>query len=88
MASGRGGAIFRRDVARFSDVRAGAALTGRITNVVDFGAFVDVGVGSNGLVHASRLGKQWPRVGDRVEVKVIEVDEKRRRIGLALEKIL
>ena len=54
LSSGRQGALFRRDVAKFEDVRAGSVLQGRVTNAVDFGAFVDVGVGTSGLVHVSK----------------------------------
>jgi uncharacterized protein len=66
-------------------------LKGTIRNVVDFGAFVDIGVKRNGLIHISQMGPGYVRdphervaVGDIVEVEVLNVDVQRGRIGLAL----
>ena len=68
-------------------------LTGTVRNVVDFGAFVDVGVHQDGLVHISQICDRFIRhpseklaVGDVVTVWVLEVDEKRRRISLTMKK--
>jgi uncharacterized protein len=73
------------------DLREGMRLSGTVRNVVDFGAFVDLGVKEDGLVHVSRLADRFVRdphevvaVGDRVEVVVLSVDRKRKRIGLSM----
>ena len=69
-------------------------LTGKVTNVTHFGAFVDVGVGQNGLIHTSKMkpvnmnGKSVLELGDKVEVKVINLEKSKNRIGLELLKIL
>ena len=86
------GAVFRRDLFSFSDLRVGSELTGRVTNVVDFGAFVDVGLGVSGLVHVSNYRKgghsdKAPKIGDLVQVKVLNVEHERKRISLGLLKI-
>jgi uncharacterized protein len=66
-------------------------LKGTIRNVVDFGAFVDIGVKTNGLVHLSRMSKRYVKnpldvvaVGDVVDVKVLTIDKERGRIGLSM----
>ncbi len=76
---------------KISDLRPGMLLEGQVTNVAAFGAFVDVGVHQDGLVHVSAMSKQFvsdPREvvksGDVVRVKVLEVDEARKRISLTL----
>ncbi len=81
--------IFRSDVLSFDDLREGMVLTGTVSNVVDFGAFVDIGVKRNGLIHISQLSDQFVRhpsevvgVGDIVSVEVIELDRQRQRIAL------
>lgn len=75
----------------FEDLTEGLRLTGTIRNVVDFGAFVDLGVKEDGLVHISKLAHGFVKnphdvvaVGDRVEVTVVSVDRKRKRIGLSM----
>lgn len=71
-----------------SDLRSGSELTGRVTNVTHFGAFVDIGVGINGLIHCSKMGRYGKvGVGDHVEVKVESIDLDRRRIGLLLKAV-
>jgi uncharacterized protein len=84
-------ARFREDVTKPSDLQPGMALEGVVTNVTDFGAFVDVGVHQDGLVHISKLAKEFVRdphavvkVGDVVSAHVLEVDLERGRIGLSL----
>ncbi len=83
--------ILRRDVLSIEDLREGMALRGTVRNVVDFGAFVDIGVKQDGLVHVSKMAKQYVRnphtvvsVGDVVDVTVISVDRERGRIGLSM----
>ncbi len=84
-------ATFAEGVHKISDLRPGMLLEGQVTNVAAFGAFVDVGVHQDGLVHVSAMSKQFvsdPREvvksGDVVRVKVLEVDEARKRISLTL----
>ena len=67
-------------------------LTGTVRNVIDFGAFVDIGVHQDGLVHVSQISSKYIRhpsevlsVGDRVTVKVLEVDVKKQRISLTMK---
>ncbi|MCU0501852.1 MAG: helix-hairpin-helix domain-containing protein [Anaerolineae bacterium] len=83
--------ILRRDVLTIDDLREGMALKGTVRNVVDFGAFVDIGVKQDGLVHVSKMAKKYVRnphevlgVGDVVEVTVISIDRERGRVGLSM----
>ncbi|GMA70692.1 S1 RNA-binding protein [Leuconostoc litchii] len=85
------GALLKSDVLHIEDLQADMKLQGTVRNVVDFGAFVDLGVKHDGLVHISRMSKRRVKhpseivsVGDIVEVWVVEVDEKRNRIGLTM----
>jgi uncharacterized protein len=80
---------FRDDVRTLEDLKVGMALEGVVTNVTAFGAFVDVGVHQDGLVHVSQLADRFVKdpsevvkVGDKVNVRVLEVDLQRRRIAL------
>jgi uncharacterized protein len=84
---------FRDDVTEFEHLKEGMVLAGVVTNVTAFGAFVDVGVHQDGLVHVSELANRFVRnradvvkVGDRLRVKVIKIDGARRRIGLSLKQ--
>jgi len=84
-------AEFKEGVETLSDLRPGMVLEGTVTNVTNFGAFVDIGVHQDGLVHVSAMSKTFvkdPRAvvttGDVVTVKVLEVDLKRKRVGLTL----
>jgi uncharacterized protein len=84
-------AVFKDGVETLKDLKAGLVLEGVITNVAAFGAFVDIGVHQDGLVHISAMSKTFikdPREvvkpGDVVRVKVLEVDMPRKRIGLTL----
>ncbi|MDZ7345690.1 MAG: RNA-binding transcriptional accessory protein [candidate division KSB1 bacterium] len=83
--------VLRSDVLSIDDLYEGLVLKGTVRNVVDFGAFVDIGVKQDGLVHLSRMAKKYVRnpldvvsVGDVVEVKVISIDKERGRIGLSM----
>lgn len=85
------GPILRGDVLHIEDLHEGMRLRGTVRNVVDFGAFVDIGVKRDGLIHISRMGTGYVRnphekvaVGDVIEVEVVEVDLQRGRISLAL----
>ncbi len=85
--------ILRSDVLKMEDLREGMILKGTVRNVVDFGAFVDIGVKQDGLVHVSQMADRYVKnplevvsVGDVVEVKVISIDLERGRIGLSMKK--
>ncbi len=82
---------FRDDVQKIEDLREGMSLQGTVTNVVAFGAFVDIGVHQDGLVHVSELSDRFVqdpsaavRAGDRVTVRVLSVDVPRKRIALSM----
>ena len=84
---------FDDSVNKMSDLKQGMILQGQVTNVTNFGAFVDVGVHQDGLVHVSQLADQYVAnpadvvtVGDVVRVKVMEIDEARKRIGLSIKE--
>ncbi|MGG4493363.1 Tex family protein [Brevibacillus reuszeri] len=83
--------LLRSDVLQLSDLAVGMKLQGTVRNVVDFGAFVDIGLKNDGLVHISRLKKGFVKhpldvvtVGDIVDVWVVEIDEKRQRVGMTM----
>ena len=85
--------LLRTDVLSVADLKPGMRLTGTVRNVIDFGAFVDIGVHQDGLVHISEISEsfirhpsQALRVGDVVDVVVLEVDEKKGRIGLSIKQ--
>ena len=84
--------LLRTDVMELKDLKPEMVLTGTVRNVIDFGAFVDIGVHEDGLVHVSQLADRFVRhpsqvvkVGDVVKVKVLEVDMKRKRISLTMK---
>ena len=81
--------VFRRGIVKLEDLKPGMELTGTVLNVVDFGAFVDIGLHDSGLVHISRLADRFVSdphdvvsVGDQLKVWVLEVDKDRRRVSL------
>ncbi|MGG4455419.1 Tex family protein [Brevibacillus porteri] len=83
--------LLRSDVLQLTDLSVGMKLQGTVRNVVDFGAFVDIGLKNDGLVHISRLKKGFVKhplevvtVGDIVDVWVVEIDEKRQRVGMTM----
>lgn len=85
--------ILRNDVLDINDLKVGMQFKGTVRNVIDFGAFVDIGVHQDGLIHISRLSKRFVRhpsdivkVGDVVDVWVVDVDIKKKRIGLTMIK--
>ena len=84
--------ILRADVLKFEDLRNGMVLTGTVRNVTDFGAFVDIGVKHDGLVHISQLSNSFVKspsdvvsVGDIVKVKVIGIDLERQKVQLSMK---
>lgn len=83
--------VLRDDIMDMSDLKPGMILNGTVRNVIDFGAFVDIGVHQDGLVHISAMSEKYVKhpteivsVGDAVKVRVLSVDEKRKRIGLSM----
>jgi uncharacterized protein len=85
--------ILRTDVMDLKDLQPGMVLSGTVRNVIDFGAFVDIGVHQDGLVHISRMADRFikhpsevVKVGDIVKVWVVSVDEKKKRIALTMVK--
>ena len=86
------GPILRSDVLELKDLKPGMKLKGTVRNVIDFGAFVDIGVHQDGLVHISELSDRYVKhpldvvkIGDIVDVRVLSVDEKRGRIQLSMK---
>ena len=86
--------ILRTDVLDIKDLKEGMVLKGTVRNVIDFGAFVDIGVHQDGLVHISQMSEKFIKhpleavsVGDVVEVRVLGVDEKKNRISLSMKGI-
>jgi len=85
---------WREDVTSLDDLQPGMVLEGRVSNVTNFGAFVDLGVKRDGLVHVSELSHQWVddprevvRVGQIVKVRVLDVDRERGRVGLSIKQL-
>ena len=85
--------LLRSDVMDLSDLTEGMVLKGTVRNVIDFGAFVDIGVHQDGLVHISQLADRYVKhpsdvvkVGDVVEVRVLSVDVAKKRISLTMRK--
>ena len=84
--------ILRSDVLKLEDLKEGMVLSGTVRNVIDFGAFVDIGVKHDGLVHISEMSDKYIKnpsdivsVGDIVKVKVIKIDKERQKVGLSMK---
>ena len=84
--------ILRNDVLKFEDLKDGMILTGTVRNVIDFGAFVDIGVKHDGLVHISELSESFVKnpadvvsIGDIVKVKVIKIDQEKQKVSLSMK---
>ncbi len=84
--------IFRNDVKSFEDLKIDMEMTGTVRNVVDFGAFVDIGVKNDGLVHISQMSDKYIKhpmdvvsVGDTVKVKIISIDYDKKKVGLTMK---
>ncbi len=84
--------VFRNDVRSFDDLKLDMELEGTVRNVVDFGAFVDIGVKNDGLVHISQMSSKYIKhpmdvvsVGDTVKVKIINIDRDKQKIGLTMK---
>ena len=88
------GPVLRSDVLDFDDLQPGMILKGTVRNVIDFGAFVDIGVHQDGLVHISQLADRYVNhpldvvsVGDIVDVKILSVDKTKNRISLSMKEL-
>ena len=86
--------VLRTDVLDMKDLKEGMILKGTVRNVIDFGAFVDIGVHQDGLVHISEITNKFIKhpleavsVGDVVDVKVLSVDLKKKRIALTMKNV-
>ena len=86
--------VLRSDVLSMEDLKPDMILKGTVRNVIDFGAFIDIGVHQDGLVHVSELSEKYIKhpleavsVGDIVQVKVISVDMSKKRISLTMKNI-
>lgn len=86
--------VLRNDVLKFEDLTIGMILTGTVRNVIDFGAFVDIGVKYDGLVHLSEMSEKYIKspsevvsVGDVIKVKVIKIDPEEKKVGLSMKGI-
>lgn len=84
--------VFRNDVRSFDDLKEGMEMSGTVRNVVDFGAFVDIGVKNDGLVHVSQLSDKFVKhpmdvvsVGDTVKVRIIGIDKERGKVSLTMK---
>ena len=84
--------MLRSDLLDISDLQAGMEIQGTVRNVIDFGAFVDIGVHQDGLLHISQICNKYIKhpsevlkVGDIVKVKILDVDVKKKRISLTMK---
>ena len=86
--------VLRSDVLKLEDLTEGMILTGTVRNVIDFGAFVDIGVKNDGLVHISELSEKFVKnpmdvvsVGDIVKVRVIKIDLEKKKVSLSMKDV-
>ena len=86
--------VLRKDVMSLEDLEEDMELTGTVRNVVDFGAFVDIGIKNDGLVHISQISNKRVKnpsdlltVGDIVKVKVIGIDKERGKVSLSMKNV-
>ncbi len=84
--------IFRKDILKIEDIKSGMIFKGKVRNIVDFGAFVDIGLKQDGLLHISEMSQMYVsdpfeivEIGQNIEVKVLDVDQERGRISLTLK---
>jgi uncharacterized protein len=84
--------IFRKDILKIEDIEPGMVFNGKVRNIVDFGAFVDIGLKQDGLLHISEMSQMYVsdpfeivEIGQNIETKVLDVDQKRGRISLTLK---
>jgi uncharacterized protein len=86
--------LFKKDILKIEDLRLGMTIVGTVRNVVDFGAFIDIGVKQDGLLHKSEMANGFVKspyeivaVGDIIKVKIVSVDIERQRIGLSIKDL-
>ncbi len=86
--------VFRQDVKTFEDLKVGMAMTGTVRNVVDFGAFIDIGLKNDGFVHISEMSKRFVKhpmdvvaIGDVVNVRIIRIDAEKQKASLSMKPL-
>ncbi len=86
--------VFRSDILKFEDLKIDMELNGTVRNVVDFGAFIDIGIKNDGLVHISEISDRYIKhptdiisVGDNIRVKIIGIDNERERVSLSMKNL-
>lgn len=77
--------LFKQGITKLSDLEIGTLISGAVTNITHFGAFVDIGVETNGLIHSSKMNGMVLHIGDRVNATVVNVDIPKKRVQLSLE---
>lgn len=80
--------IFKKGVTKIETLKPKQIVTGAVTNITDFGAFIDLGVGKNGLIHVSAMRGAKLKVSDKIECTVLNVDVAKGRIGLEFKSVL
>ena len=80
--------LFKVGLTKVENVKVGDVLSGRVNNVTHFGAFVDIGLGINGLIHTTKMKGNSVELGNRLEVKVVSIELQRKRIGLEIVSVL
>lgn len=84
--------IFRKDILKIEDIKPGLIFKGKVRNIVDFGAFIDIGLKQDGLLHISEMSQMYVNdpfeiveIGQNIDVQVLAVDQSRGRISLTLK---
>lgn len=80
--------VIKQELLKMGDLQKGQIIQGTARNVTTFGCFVDIGVEQDGLIHSTKMGGHTLNIGDRVDVRVVNVDTARRRVELKLENVL
>lgn len=80
--------LFKSGLTKMADLKENSLVSGAVTNICDFGVFVDIGVECNALIHQSKLNGIKVKIGDKIEAIVLSIDTNRNRIGLSLKKVL
>lgn len=80
--------VFKKGIVDISTLKKGQTVTGVVMNITDFGAFIDLGVGKNGLIHSSAMNSAKLKVSERVECQVLQVDLAKGRIGLEFKNFV
>lgn len=80
--------LFKTGLTKMADLKVNSVVSGAVTNICDFGVFVDIGVESNALIHQSKMNDMTVKIGDKIEGTVLNVDAAKKRIGLSLKRVL